>query len=191
MCGRDWRDIEAGALFGVGYFPYKRRADAARANEQLVAAGRAIDQLHGEFEGVNAAMRELSHGTVSRVALHSVREYPHTSCGCFHYLAFWIDELGAAGVMHRGFPGRAPNGATWDALANRAGGKQSPGVTGVAAAYVQLPSFLRGDGGMANVAWMTRKVRDSAGAVATGVATEDDVTTLDDLTAHFQRRTHR
>ena len=189
MCGRDWRDIKAGALFGVGYFPYKRRQDQLRPNERPVPVGRCLDRARGEYEGVNQVVAELSHGAVQRVYLHSVREYPHTSCGCFHYLAFWIDEAGGLGVMHRGFTGRAPNGATWDSLANRAGGKQSPGVTGIGPAYLPLPSFLRGDGGHGNVVWMTRKARDAAGLAESSIATEDDATTIEALVEH--RATHR
>ena len=100
----------------------------------------------------------------------------HTSCGYFHCLAFWMEEVGALGVMHRGFAGRAPNGETWDTLANKAGGKQWPGVTYVGPAYLASPSFLLGDGGLGGVAWMTRKAREVAGPGALGIPTEEEAT---------------
>jgi len=90
--------------------------------------------------------------------------------------------------MHRGFTGRAPNGVTWDTLANRAGGKQWPGVTGIGPAYLTSPAFLRGDGGLAAVVWMTSKARAAAGPGAAGVATEDEVSTLEELGEHLARR---
>ena len=189
MCGRDWREIAAGALFDVGYFPYKRRQDQMRANERPVAIGQCLDPLRGEYAGVNAAVQELSHGGASRVYLHSVRDHPHTSCGCFAYLAFWIAEAGGVGVMHRSFAGRAPNGETWDTLANKAGGKQWPGITGVGLAYLASPSFLRGDGGLNGVAWMTRKARAVAGPAALGIPTEEENLTLAELAEHLRAET--
>jgi acetyl-CoA decarbonylase/synthase complex subunit beta len=187
MCGHDWRDVETCALFGVGYFPYKRRADEVRPGRQVVDPGECLDEQRGEYAGVNRAVQELSHGKVERVYLHSVRDFPHTSCGCFRYLAFWIDEVGGVGVMHRDFTGQAPGGQTWNMLANRAGGKQSSGVTGVGPAYLPLPAFLRGDGGHSNVVWMTQKARDAAGPAATNIATEQEASTMEELAAYLEK----
>ena len=71
--------------------------------------------------------------------------------------------MGGIGLMHRGFEGEAPDGSTWNDLANRAGGKQQPGITGVGIGYMRSPSFLQGDGGWKSVKWMTRKLRDEVG----------------------------
>ena len=61
--------------------------------------------------------------------------------------------------MHRGFEGVAPDGSTWNLLANRAGGKQQPGITGVSPAYLRSPRFLQGDGGWGAVKSITRKLQ--------------------------------
>ena len=113
---------------------------------------------------------------MQRVFLHSVREHPHSSCGCFAALAWWSDDMGGLGLMHRGFDGAAPDGSTWNSLANRAGGKQQPGLTGVGPAYLRSPRFLQGDGGWAAVKWMTAKLKADLLAdvpAVAGVPTEE------------------
>lgn len=60
--------------------------------------------------------------------------------------------------MERDYKGIAPGGLTWDKLANQAGGKQSKGVSGITPAYLKSPKALAGDGGLANVKWVTKKI---------------------------------
>lgn len=62
--------------------------------------------------------------------------------------------------MKRGFRGKAPNGMTWDLLANRAGGKQEPGICGVSLDYLRSAKFLQGVGGYRRVQWMDQKTRN-------------------------------
>jgi len=93
--------------------------------------------------------------------------------------------------MHRGFEGAAPNGETWDTLANRAGGKQADGVTGLSLGYLRSPQFLRGDGGRDALVWTTARtleqVRDlfPPGRLP---ATERDVHSLPELREFLARR---
>ncbi len=96
----------------------------------------------------------MTHGKLQRVYLHSLREFPHTSCGCFQALAFWIESVQGIGIISRNSTAVTPDGQTWEKLANRAGGKQSPGITGVSLEYIRSKSFLRGDGGLSNVVWV-------------------------------------
>lgn len=56
--------------------------------------------------------------------------------------------------MLRDSEATSPDGQTWAMLANRAGGKQSPGTSGISIAYIRSPHFLKGDGGIANVVWV-------------------------------------
>jgi acetyl-CoA decarbonylase/synthase complex subunit beta len=91
------------------------------------------------------------------VHLHSLRRYPHSNCGCFQFLAFWLESRQGIGVMERGWAGVAPEGRTWDSLANAAGGKQAPGIVGVSEVYLKSNKFLKGDGGHAAVRWASPK----------------------------------
>jgi acetyl-CoA decarbonylase/synthase complex subunit beta len=190
MCGRSLGQVKAAALFGPTWHPYRRRGLPARELREMVAKGRCLDAGRGEYEGINAAAERLTEGVVQRVFLHSLDGFPHTSCGCFHYLAFRIEGRGI-GVMHRAFDGAAPNGQTWDSLANKAGGKQADGVTGLAAGYLRSPMFLKADGGLGAVVWATTKVLDEVRDLLPPgrlPATENDATTLKELDAYLRAR---
>jgi acetyl-CoA decarbonylase/synthase complex subunit beta len=117
-----------------------------------------IDESKGEYEGCNKAYSEMTGGKLNRVFLDSLRDFPQTSCGCFQNLAFWIEEVGGIGIMSRHSEAVAPDGRTWEMLANLAGGKQSPGIFGVSTDYIKSDDFLRGDGGIAKVVWVDSKL---------------------------------
>jgi len=171
MCGRSWREMLIGARFmsvSSGR-PWRRRGRPENCCA-AVPLGRVLDPLKGEYEGLNDFVREATGGRMQRVYLHSIRDFPHSSCGCFYALAWWSEELGGLGLMHRGFEGTAPDGSTWNHLANRAGGKQQPGITGVSLQYLRAPTFLQGDGGWRAVRWMTAKLKEELRDVVTEVA---------------------
>jgi acetyl-CoA decarbonylase/synthase complex subunit beta len=189
MCGRSAGQVRAAALFGASWHPYKRRGLEGTELREMVPKGECLDAERGEYRGVNEAAARLSDGQIQRVFLHSLSGFPHSSCGCFHNLAFRIEGCGF-GVMHRGFEGRAPNGETWDALANRAGGKQADGVTGIATEYLRSPRFLSGEGGLAALTWCTQKVLDEIrDALPSGhrPVTEADVRGMDELRDFVER----
>jgi acetyl-CoA decarbonylase/synthase complex subunit beta len=79
---------------------------------QVVDKGRVLNELKGEYEGVNASTATRTDGRVTRVFLHSIFDYSHTACSCFQNIAFYIPEVDGIGLMHRGYNGSAPNGAT-------------------------------------------------------------------------------
>jgi acetyl-CoA decarbonylase/synthase complex subunit beta len=161
MCGRRWTEMLVGARYmsvSAGR-PWRRRGRPENCCA-VVPLGKAIDPLKGEYAGLNHFAREATGGRIQRVFLHSVREHPHSSCGCFYALAWWSEDMGGIGLMQRGFDGTAPDGSTWNSLANRAGGKQQPGITGVGLAYMRSPLFLQGDGGWRAVKWITPKLQD-------------------------------
>jgi acetyl-CoA decarbonylase/synthase complex subunit beta len=184
MCGRSRNEIKAGALWGVNYRPWTRRDVAGEDLQHVVAKGRAIDEAAGEWAGVNAAVKKFSGGKVERVRIHAVAEAPHTSCGCFAALAFKIPGMGGIGVMHRGYKGFAPGGFTWFTLANRAGGKQADGVTGISINYLKSPKAFAGEGGLSAVKWATKQVLTLVEPylpIDARVATEDEAITLAEL----------
>jgi CO dehydrogenase/acetyl-CoA synthase beta subunit len=99
-------------------------------------------------------------------------------------LAFWIEEVKGIGIMSRGSEAIAPSGANWEQLANRAGGKQSPGIMGVSVYYIRSARFLQGDGGIHNVVWLDsglyKRISDKL-LPGQRVATEKDVQTVEQL----------
>ncbi len=187
MCGRHRNEIRACALWGMNYRPWTRRNLANDDLQYIIEKGDAIDEDAGEWEGVNAAVRRLTGGKLERVRIHSVFDAPHTSCGCFGALAFRIPGTDWIGVMERSYAGVAPGDLSWTLLANQAGGKQSTGVTGITFAYLTSPKAFAGDGGLAAVKWVTRKVMAHL-PPDTHPAVEDDASTIDELHAFFETR---
>ncbi len=196
MCGRDLGQVKTAALFGATWHPYRRRGLAVPDLREVVAKGKCLDAERGEYEGINEAAERLTGGVITRVFLHSLDECPHSSCGCFHLLAFRIGGAGpdgsdGIGVMHRGFDGAAPNGETWSTLANRAGGKQADGVTGLSAGYLRSSRFLKADGGLGAVAWATEKALEQfRDLLPEGrlPATENDAGTMAELKQFLSSR---
>ena len=185
MCAaRSYSSVKAAALFGSSDLPYQRRTDRSIPLRKVFSKGRMIDADKGEYESCNAVYSEMTDGRLNRVQLHSIRMFPHTSCGCFQNLAFWIEEVQGIGIMSRNADAVAPDGRTWSALANAAGGKQTAGIMGISTAYIEHPKFLKGDGGIANVVWMDSKLYAKFQGLfpkTQKVATEKDVRTVDEL----------
>jgi len=75
-------------------------------------------------------------------------------------LVFWIESLRGIGVMERDYQGVAPEGFTWDKLANAAGGKQAPGIVGVSRNYLRSKRFMQGEGGLDAVRWVSPRAFD-------------------------------
>jgi len=157
MCGRDRFQVKAAALFGASWHPWKRRALEGQQMRGAVRVGTALHARYGEYTSVNEAVNKLSPAHIARVQLYGLREYPHTSCGCFQFLAFWSNSLDGIGVMERDYKGEAPDGITWDKLANAAGGKQVPGIAGVSRNYLRSRRFMQGEGGLAALRWVSPK----------------------------------
>ena len=190
MCGRSRNEIKAGALWGADYRPWTRRTVGGERLQHAVSKGESVDAAAGEWAGVNAAANELTGGAVERVRIHAVLDSPHTSCGCFGALAFKIPGIDGIGVMHRGYKGVAPGALTWYLLANRAAGKQAPGVTGISLAYLRSPKAFAGEGGLRAVKWATTKAYGFVKPhlpIGARVATEDDATTLAELETFLNR----
>jgi len=188
QCRKDWRLVHVGA-----YLNPRRVQDALSRKRTrhspdifgILPKGKLLDSKRGEWNGVNEGVARETGGRVKRVQIHSITgDYPHTSCGCFSYLVFYIPEVDGIGVMKKSFTGTAPNGMTWDTLANWAGGKQAPGIFGVGLGYIRSPKFLQGDGGFGRIVWMDQiTYQEVADIIANKywIATDENVKTLEDL----------
>lgn len=185
MCAsRTYFTIKADSCFGSSTVPFKRQSEKELPLKLIFNKGKALDLTRGEYEGCNRMYGYLTGGRLKKVYLHSLRGYPHTSCGCFQNLAFWIEEVEGIGIMSRNSKATAPNGQTWDTLANYAGGKQSDGIMGVSLSYIRSPHFLKGDGGIGNVVWVDSELYNKVSScILPGhrVATEKDVSSIEEL----------
>jgi len=146
-----------------------------------VKKGRCIDEAKGEFAGANAAVRRLTEGRTARVFLHSIFEHPHTACSCFQGVSFYIAEVDGIGLIDVAYKGRTPDDRNWDDIANGAAGKQSPGYAAFGREYLRSRKFLQGDGGWQRVVWMPRALKARFAPDKAWIATEADVSSLQEL----------
>lgn len=158
--------------------------------------GELLDPVKGEFSGVNEAVKKRTLGEITKVWLYTAFGYPHTSCGCFEAVAFYIPEVDGFGIVHRGFPGVAVNGLPFSTLADStAGGRQIDGFHGISIEYMRSQKFLQADDGYRRVVWMPKEVKERVknfipADLVDKIATEDDAKTIDELKAFLKARNH-
>ena len=163
---------------------------------QEVKKGECLDPIRGEYSGCNTLGAEKSMGAYNRVYLHSAFEYPHTSCGCFQAIWFYIPEVDAFGLVHRDFAGETVVGTSFSTMAaDTSGGRQVEGFLGLALEYLRSPKFLQADGGLRRLVWMPKEIKERyKDAMPEGlydkIATEEDVKTTDELVEFLDRIGH-
>jgi acetyl-CoA decarbonylase/synthase complex subunit beta len=152
-----------------------------------IEKGECLDPVRGEYTGINESAKKRSLGTVHRVYLYSAFAYPHTSCGCFEGIAFYIPEVEGFGIVMRGYKDVTVNGLPFSTMADStAGGRQVDGFHGISLEYMRSPKFLAADGGYARVAWMPSDLKEQMTAfipveLFSRIATEKDVSTVSEL----------
>ncbi|HCC33385.1 MAG TPA: CO dehydrogenase/CO-methylating acetyl-CoA synthase complex subunit beta [Clostridiales bacterium] len=159
----------------------------------VVPKGQLIDEQNVSYDAVNEIVAARSMGESTVFSLHSALENPHTSCGCFEAIVFYIPEVDGFGIVNRDFVGPTVIGEPFSSLAGLAsGGKQNAGYLGMGVQYLKSPKFLKGDGGYNRVAWLTSSLKEVAKEVApagviAAIATEKDVQNVEDLVGFRQR----
>ena len=105
-----------------------------------IEKGECLDPVRGEYTGINESAKKRSLGTVHRVYLYSAFAYPHTSCGCFEGIAFYIPEVEGFGIVMRGYKDVTVNGLPFSTMADStAGGRQVDGFHGISLEYMRSP----------------------------------------------------
>ncbi|WP_440952091.1 CO dehydrogenase/CO-methylating acetyl-CoA synthase complex subunit beta [Methanococcoides sp. FTZ1] len=161
-----------------------------------IPKGDVIDAESGEYSGVNEIAKSLSSGEYDRIKLHSFFEYPHTSCGCFEVVGFYIPEVDGIGWVDRDYAGTAPNGLPFSTMAGQTGGgKQVAGFLGVGINYFRSPKFIQSDGGWDRVVWMPKNLKDRVlsdipAEIADKIATEEEAADLDSLRSFLTDKNH-
>lgn len=161
-----------------------------------IPKGKVIDEVKGEYENVNAAVAEKSQGTFDRVYLHSVFGHPHTSCGCFEAVAFYIPELDGIGIVNRDFKGQTPLGIPFSAMAGQcSGGKQMEGFAGLSLEYMKSPKFLQADGGYERIIWLPKDIKEAMTEfipekLGDKIPTEEDASSISDIKKFLRKTEH-
>jgi acetyl-CoA decarbonylase/synthase complex subunit beta/acetyl-CoA synthase len=171
---------------------------------QPIEKGSLINELTGEYEGVNRFVKKASHGEIDRCALYSVMEYPMTCCGCFEAIALMLPEVNGIMVVNREFKGITPSGMTFSTLAGTiGGGAQTPGFAGISKYYILSDKFLQGEGGIERLVWMPAQLKEELKPrlikkleewghpdLFDKIADESKATTIEELIAYLDRVHH-
>jgi len=167
-----------------------------------IEKGECLDAFKGEWSGANKSLRENTMGEITRVQLYTAQHkpeqelYPHTSCGCFEAIAFYIPEVDGMGIVDRGFKERTVNGLPFSTMADAtAGGRQVDGFHGLSIEYMRSPKFLQVDRGWNRIVWMPSSVKERVKdfipkEVVDKIATENDVSTIDELKGFLEKTAH-
>ncbi len=161
-----------------------------------VEKGDLVDPVRGEYTGLNKVVAERSLGEYDRVYLHSAFEHPHTSCGCFQAIFFYIPEVDAFGLVHRDFVGPTVIGAPFSRMAGvTSGGRQVEGSCGMALELLRSPKFFQADGGIRRLVWMPKDIKERYKDVIPAdvydkIATEENAKTADELVAFLEKVGH-
>ncbi|MGB9841242.1 MAG: CO dehydrogenase/CO-methylating acetyl-CoA synthase complex subunit beta [Candidatus Bathyarchaeales archaeon] len=161
-----------------------------------IEKGELLDAVKGEYSGVNETVKKKTLGEINKVWLYTAFGHPHTSCGCFEAVAFYIPEVDGFGLVHRGFKGVTVNGLPFSTLADStAGGRQVDGFHGLSIEYMRSKKFLDADGGWNRVVWLPKEVKERVKDfipkdVVDKIATEEDAQNLDALKAFLKEKGH-
>jgi len=161
-----------------------------------IERGECLDAFKGEWSGANQAVKENTMGEITRVQLYTAFDYPHTSCGCFEGIAFYIPEVDGMGIVHRGFGERTVNGLPFSTMADStAGGRQVDGFHGISIEYMRSPKFLQVDGGWNRIVWMPASIKERVKDfipkdVGDRIATENEAKTIDELKGFLEKMEH-
>jgi len=161
-----------------------------------IEKGEVIDSEKGEFSGANEAVQNKSLGSVERVWMYTGFGYPHTSCGCFEAIAFYIPEVEGYGIVDRGYRGVSVNGLAFSTLADStSGGRQVDGFHGLSIEYMRSPKFMIADGGWDRVVWMPKAIKERVNEfipaeVVDKIATEEDTKNIDELQEFLKTKDH-
>ncbi|MFX0096337.1 MAG: CO dehydrogenase/CO-methylating acetyl-CoA synthase complex subunit beta [Candidatus Hodarchaeota archaeon] len=161
-----------------------------------IEKGELLDSFTGEYSGVNQVMKEKTLGSIDKITLYSAFVYPHTSCGCFEAIGFYIPEVDGLGIVHRDFKGEAVNGLPFSTMADStAGGRQIEGFHGLSIEYMRSPKFLQVDDGWNRVVWMPQAVKDRVKEfiptdIVDKIPTENDAKSIEELKAFLESKNH-
>jgi acetyl-CoA decarbonylase/synthase, CODH/ACS complex subunit beta len=161
-----------------------------------IERGNIINAEKGEFSGVNETVKKRTMGEVQQVWLYTAFDHPHTSCGCFEAVTFYIPEVDGFGVVNRAFKGATVNGLPFSTIADSAaGGRQIDGFHGMSIEYMRSKKFFAADGGWNRVVWLPKEVKERVkdfipADVVDRIATEETAANMDALKTFLKEKNH-
>ncbi|MBN2496059.1 MAG: CO dehydrogenase/CO-methylating acetyl-CoA synthase complex subunit beta [Deltaproteobacteria bacterium] len=128
---------------------------------QPVEKGKVIDQVKGQWEGVNAFVKKASRGNVEFYNAYSILDNPMTSCGCFECISAISPMCNGIMSVDRDYAGMTPSGMKFTTLAGSVGGGAvTPGFVGHSKLYIVSKKFIRAEGGIKRVVWLPKHLKE-------------------------------
>ena len=85
-----------------------------------------------------------------------------TFCGCFECIMMIMPLCNGFMIVSREDPSMTPAGMTFSTLAGMAGGGlQTPGVLGIGKYFIISNKFIRADGGLKRIVWMSSFLKET------------------------------
>jgi acetyl-CoA synthase len=171
---------------------------------QPIKKGETIDEVKGQWKGVNEYLEVASNGNLERFNAYSMMEDPMTSCGCFECITAILPEANGVMIVNREYEGMTPVGMTFSTMAGQIGGGiQTPGFIGMGKMYISSKKYISAEGGLERVVWMPKilkeEIRDRLEErfeelgktdLLDKIATEEDATTSEELLAFLEKVGH-
>ena len=161
-----------------------------------IEKGELVNAEKGEYTGINEMAKKRTMGEINKVWLYTAFDHPHTSCGCFEAVAFYVPEVDGFGIVSRSFKGVAANGLPFSTMADStSGGRQVDGFHGLSIEYMRSSRFLSADGGWNRVVWLPKEVKERVkefipADVVDKIATEENAQNIDALKAFLKEKNH-
>jgi acetyl-CoA synthase len=128
---------------------------------QPILKGELLDERYGRYSGIDGYLKKASRDTIETLNMYTIMENPMTSCGCFECVIAIVPEANGIMIVNRGFEGMTPVGMKFSTLAaSVGGGVQTPGFMGIGINFITSPKFIRGDGGIRRIVWMTTEIKE-------------------------------
>lgn len=128
---------------------------------QPIEKGELLDEAMGQWSGVNEFAHAASHNAIEKFNAYSMLEDPMTSCGCFEAISVLLPMCNGIMTVDRDHAGMTPCGMKFSTLAGSVGGGvQTPGFVGHSKFYMGSDKFISGDGGIARLVWMPKKLKE-------------------------------
>jgi acetyl-CoA synthase len=128
---------------------------------QPIEKGECLDEVLGNWKGVNDFVAKASRGAVESYNFYSLINQPMTTCGCCECIAAVLPACNGVMTVHRDYTGETPCGMKFTTLAGvMGGGQSSPGFVGHSKYNIIQRKYIVGDGGLLRMVWMPKSLKE-------------------------------
>jgi len=128
-----------------------------------IERGKPIDPSKGEWEGLDRAVSQITHGAVNKLSLYSLVSYPTTSTLSFECISVFIPECNGIMVVDYSYKDETPIGLSFASIAGMISGLQMSGFLGHSRRWILSRKYFKADGGLKRIVWMPRSLKEALG----------------------------